>query len=180
MAQSMSFVGKERKEPAVFIKEGGLYRLKIAKHEVDGYTNEGNEKHKYTFKCNKIIKDAGGKPALSQEIYSLNSTYNGDEKQEWVFMNLIDALKVATAFDPASLVGYYLIGEVEMKAGFTNPDKKFASLSPYGYRYSKMNDNLPPVPKFKEQQIQSYAETPQSQMPAQGAVIEIDEEEIPF
>jgi len=78
MSQSMNFVGKERKEPTNFITEGGLYRLKIVKHEIDGYTQEGNEKHKYSFECNKIIADKDGKPALSTELNSLNSAYNGD------------------------------------------------------------------------------------------------------
>ena len=171
MSAPMNFVGKERKEPTVFITESGFYRLKIVNHEVDGYTNEGNEKHKYSFECNRIITE-NGKPALSKEVYSLSSTYNGDEKQEWVFMNLADALKISTAFDPASLVGYYVMGEVEMKAGFKDPSKLYANLSPYGYKYSRANDELPPVPEFKEQAAESY--TPVE------VVEDISEDELPF
>ena len=182
MAQAISFVGKERKEQTNFITEGGLYRHKIVKHEIDGYTQEGNEKHKYTFESNKIIKDADGKAALSKELYSISSTYNVDEKQEWVFMNLVDAIGVQTAFDPADLVGRYVMCDVDMKAGRQDPSKFFANMNAYGYRYSKANDGMPPVKELvveAQQQTQSY-ETPAQQMPTNPPVIDIDEDEIPF
>ena len=172
MSQPISFVGKERKEPSVFITEGGLYRMKIVKHEVDGYTNEGNEKHKYSFECNKVIKGADGKPALSTELYTLSNTYTIDQSQEWVFMNLADALKIQTAFDPASLVGYYFMADVEMKPPYNKPDsdKLYANISPYSYKYSVANDSLPPVPPLVVEN---------TQVQTQEAVIDTGEE-IPF
>lgn len=144
MAQIADFRGKERKPQVEFITESGTYRLKIVKHEMDGYTQEGNEKNKYTFEANKVVmKD--GKPALSEITYSTNAVYTLDEKQEWVFMNLADAIKISTAFNPCDLVGYYVMADVEMKKGNTS-DKLFPNINPYSYKYSKMNDNLPPVP----------------------------------
>jgi len=93
-------------------------------------------------------------------------------------MNLADALKISTAFDPASLVGYYVMGTVEMKAGFNDPSKMYANLSPYGYKYSKMNDELPPVPEFKDETPEP---TPAQQMPVnEVSGIDISDDDIPF
>lgn len=161
MAQIANFVGKERKPQVEFITEAGTYRLKIVKHEVDGYTQEGNEKNKYTFEANKVVmKD--GKPALSEQVYTISGIYNFDERQEWVFMNLADAIKIQTAFDPADLIGYYVMADVKMEE---HNGKMYAKLDPYSYKYSKMNDSLPPVPEAKV---------------AEEAVVLDDDEEMPF
>ena len=112
-----------------------------------------------------------GKPVLLPDVYSLSSTYTMDEKQEWVFMNLADALKITYAFEPCDLVGRFFMADVDMVTGRQDPSKKYANINAYSYRYSRANDELPPVPEAKEEAPATYAETP---------AIDIDEDEMPF
>ena len=167
---TVNFVGLERKEQVNFITEGGMYRLRIVKHELDGYTPEGNEKNKYSFEANKITV-IDGKPNLGTDLFSVSSSYNTDEKQAWVFMNFIDALKVDVEFEPCDLVGFYVLANVEMRKGQNN-DNMYANLSPYGYRWSQSNgENRVPEKKEVVQQSQSYQ---------QPEPIEISDDEVPF
>lgn len=148
---------EDRVEPSSYIAEEGTYRFKIVNHEVDGFSNEGNEKHKYTLEANKVIVGKDGKPTLNEEIVLKNAIYTEDEKQYWVFGNLMDALKIAYSFNEPDLVGYYFMADV--KSRMYN-EKKYFDIDPRSYKYSKMNDALPPVPEAKVEQTQATYDEP--------------------
>lgn len=158
----VKFVPKDqREEPSEFVNEEGLYRFFIKKHEVDGYSAEGNEKNKYTFECQKITsKD--GKPTLSEDVKQMNGFYTADEKQYWVFGALMDALKISYPVEPCDLVGRYFVAQV--KSRMYN-EKKYHDIDPRSYQYSKMNDALPPIPEAKEEVAPATYDTADGEVP---------------
>ena len=148
------------------ISEAGNYVLKIVKIEQDGYDSNSNPKVKISFEGKKVVD---GK--LSQELYTMMDWYTTEEKLSWKIARLRDSLKAPEVFDFDDLLNRYVVAVVEMNTYNNKTNPQFKSLS-----YSKLNDNLPPIPEAKQGSNESQG----VDVPADVPEVDVIESEIPF
>ena len=122
------------------VTKAGNYLFKIVDIIEDGYDANGNPKAKVKFEGKEIVD---GK--LKDEIQVMFEWYEATEKMAWKLAILRDALKSPEVFDMNDWLNRYVVAVVEMNTynGKTNP--RFKKL-----QYSKLNDNLPPIPEAKQ------------------------------
>jgi|FLOH01.1.fsa_nt_gi hypothetical protein len=164
--------------PAVYIKEAGVYVMKIVELKPDGYSQNGNENVKVVFDCQKVLMN-DGKHTLDSVIYKHEEKYCADQNLIWKVAILRDALRAPESFDFDNIVGYSVIADIYMRE---HNGKYYGNIG--GLSYSKANDKLAPIPEAKEEYQPTYHEEqkrnayqPQKPLPIDE---DLDTDSIPF
>ena len=162
--------GVELSETA-YIKEEGKYTLKVVKYEDKGFDQKtGDSQFALTFK---------GKRAGEDKTYDYVEYFVRTKNRMFLLALLRDGFKAPEIYDPESLVGRYIIANIKKNEYPKDGEIKVNfKADPYQWEYSKLNDNLAPIPEAKDTEEDSL----DSPIPIQRDIptIDIDEESIPF
>lgn len=162
--------GVELSETA-YIKEEGKYTLKVVKYEDKGFDQKtGDSQFALTFKGKRVGED---------KTYDYVEYFVRTENRMFLLALLRDGFKAPEIYDPENLVGRYIIANIKRNEYPKNGETKVNfKADPYHWEYSKLNDNLPPIPEAKE----PIEDTFESPIPTGRDIptIDIDSSEIPF